>query len=336
MLRPRRLLAPAACLAALIAAALSAGTAASTSVDTAELLARYEPFVYAYSSDWNPIQIEPFLASADLERLTGTSWRVVRSSPSAASLGTGSKNVRLDLRPCTPARNLDPCYVGRAPRGSPTVYGRAWTNPAPGTIGTVLEYWFFYPLNDWRNSLTRPTIWQMHEGDWEAVLVGLTSDGKPISVAASQHGLGVVRTWSRARKVGTTHPVAYAALGSHANYLSPGFRGQAGRPHRIPPTFSGVPLAEPDFTATQTSWGPPDLAANRLDVVDVSDKTAPWLGFRGAWGDGEYLLLGTPTSSGGTAFGHLPVGASPLGPAFHRAWLDPLSPFRDWPADDGH
>ncbi len=300
----------------------------------AELLARYEPLVYEYSSDWNPIRVEPYLAAADLERRGLTRWQLVRRSPPATALGAGSSSFRLDLRSCTPAVDLDSCYATRAPRGHPAVYGRVWTGPSSGPIGAVIQYWLFYPLNDWRNRLSQPSIWQLHEGDWEAVCVALSRGGTPVSVAASQHELGVVRPWSRVAKVAATHPVVYAALGSHANYLSVGYRGAAGRPHRIPPPFSGVPLVEPDFTARQTSYGPAGLARNALEVVDIT-AGSPWLRFAGAWGDGAFVLAGTRTASGGYSFGHLRVGSSPPGPAFHRAWIDPLSPFA-WPADDGH
>ena len=316
-------------------AALASGGQAQRSESPAGLLARYEPVVYEYGSDWNPIRVEPYLVSSDLERQSGRLWQIVKKSPAATALGSGSTIVRLDLRSCTPAVDLAACYSKRAPRGHPAVYGRAWTNPSPGSIAAVLEYWFFYPLNDWRNTLAKPLLWQLHEGDWEAVFVALSPSLTPISVAASQHDLGVARPWSRVRKVAATHPVVYSALGSHANYLSIGYRGRAGAPHQIPPRFSGVPLVEPDFTSSQTSYGPAGLAPNVLEIVDVTGG-APWLDFAGAWGDGEFLLVGRSTPGGGTAFGHLKVGSSPTGPSQHRAWLDPLEPFRSWPVDDGH
>jgi hypothetical protein len=194
----------------------------------------------------------------------------------------------------------------------------------PGAISpsTVLQYWLFYPLDDWRNSLTRPTLWHMHEGDWEEVSVELSPAGKPIAVACSQHDLGVTRAWSRVRVKNATHPYIYIALGSHANYFLPGFHGLASLPHEIPTRFSGVPLPEPDFTSVQAPVQP--------SIVDVS-AGAPWLSFAGAWGDGNFVLVGS-----GSRFARLRVGDSPPGPAFHDIWRDPLLQFRSWPADDGH
>jgi hypothetical protein len=317
-------------LAALAAVALvGAAAGRSETPDTARLLARYEPVLRLYASDWKPSPIEPFLAGADLERLTAGSWRVVRRSPPASALANGSSQLRLDTRGCSPAYDLDSCYRRRPT--APTVYGRAWVSPtASAGISTVLEYWLFYPLDDWRNSPSKPALWHMHEGDWEEVSVALDASGRPVSIAASQHDLGVTRPWARTRRLGT-HPVVYVALGSHANYLAPGYQGEAGVPHAIPPRFSGLPIPEPDYTSAQTSVGPAGLASAPLRVVDLSSG-APWLSFAGAWGDGGYILSGS--SKLGVV--HLRVGDSPTGPAFHAVWRDPLLQFRSWPADDGH
>jgi hypothetical protein len=319
-------------LAVTTLSAVTAGSSAST--DDAALLARYEPVIETYRADWRPSAVEPFLAAADLERPVGLGWRVVRRSPSASALAGGGPGLRLDTRGCTPAVNLDTCYPRRLLPA--TVYGRVWVSPtASAGISTVLQYWFFYPLDDWRNSPTRPTLWHMHEGDWEEVSIGLDPGGRPVSVAASQHDLGVTRSWTRVRASGGTHPVVYVALGSHANYLAVGFHGVPGIPHRIPPRFSGIPLVEPDFTSAQTSYGPSGSAATVLGIVDISNGRAPWLSFAGSWGDGSYILLGQQTKTG-TVFTHLRVGGSPVGPSFHRIWRDPLLQFRSWPADDGH
>jgi hypothetical protein len=311
--------------AVLAAAVVALGTARAAPSDSAVLLARYAPVLELYSVDRKPSAIEPYLAQTDLERLSGTTWRLVRRNPPAAALANGSKQLRLNFRGCTPAVNLDPCYPRRVT--PPTIYGRAWTAPtASAGVATVLQYWFFYTLDDWRNSPTRPSLWHMHEGDWEEFSVSLDARGRPLQVAASQHDRGVRRPWSRVRIRNSTHPVVYVALGSHANYLAPGFHGVAGVPHVIPPSFSGVPIPEPDFTSTQTTVA--DAA-----IVDVSAGTQPWLSFAGAWGDGAFVLLRDPQTG---KYAHLAVGGSPPGPAFHDVWRDPLLPFRTWPADDGH
>jgi hypothetical protein len=86
-----------------------------------------------------------------------------------------------------------------------------------------LQYHFFYAFNDWRlaaNGINH------HEGDWEMVAVYLKND-QPYSLLLSQHGTGAIELWKDVRRVkdkdgkDTTHPLIYAALGSHANYSRP-------------------------------------------------------------------------------------------------------------------
>jgi hypothetical protein len=313
----------------LVACALGvAGTGHAAKVDTAALLARYEPVVEQYRSDWRPQTIDGFLANANLERPSGLSWSVVLRNPSPADLANLGPNQRLDTRGCSPAVNLDSCYKRRPTAAS--VYGRVWQS----SDATVLEYWFFYPLDDWHTPLVAPILWHMHEGDWEQVSVELSPAGVPVAIAASQHDAGVTTPWSRVKLAGGTHAVIYVAIGSHANYLSPGYHGVPGVPHVIPPRISGVPLPEPDYTATQVRLGPPGTGSTPLAVVDISTG-APWLSFAGPWGDGAFLLAGERTKKG-TVFTHLRIGTSPTGPAFHDTWRNPLLQFRSWPADDGH
>jgi hypothetical protein len=319
-----RSLVVAAVAAGVVAAAILKPTSAA-GADSTALLARYAPVLQLYTSDWKPTAIEPFLAGANLERLSAGTWRVVRRSPPASALAGGSKQLRLNTRGCSPAVSSVTCYKIRPTQ--PTIYGRVWTGSGTFATTTVLQYWLFYPLNDWRNSPAKPTLWYLHEGDWEEVSVELGPAGKPLAVAVSQHNLGVSRPWGRTPRRDDTHPVVYVALGSHANYLSPGFRGVASTPHVIPTRFSGVPLPEPDFTSAQTS-------VRSAAIVDVSDGSAPWLSFAGAWGDGSYVLLKQKSSK--NPFTRMRIGDSPPGPAFRAIWRDPLQPFRVWPADDDH
>src|SRR5437879_5203952 len=91
------------CLAIAASAALAGPR---TRHGSAALLARYEPVFQLYASDRTPSAIEPFLAGANLERLSGSSWRLVRRSPPASALANGSTQLRLNTRGCTPAVNL--------------------------------------------------------------------------------------------------------------------------------------------------------------------------------------------------------------------------------------
>jgi hypothetical protein len=91
----------------------------------------------------------------------------------------------------------------------------------------VLQYWLFYPFNDWRSGFFGAND---HEADWEKVFVYLseTEDGEvsPEWVAYAAHnytGDNLRRRWDdpEVDKVGE-HPVIYVGAGSHASYYAPG------------------------------------------------------------------------------------------------------------------
>ena len=101
-----------------------------------------------------------------------------------------------------------PVYYGRVVRES------EWT---------ILQYHFFYAFNDWRlgaNGINH------HEGDWEMAAVYLKNE-EPYALLMSQHGTGAMELWKDIRCVkdengnGTSHPLLYAGLGSHAIYSKP-------------------------------------------------------------------------------------------------------------------
>jgi len=106
----------------------------------------------------------------------------------------------------------------------PVYYGRVLRETdGQGNKWTILQYHFFYAFNDWRLAANGMNH---HEGDWEMSAVYLKND-EPYALLLSQHGAGNMEKWDTVIKVAdmngnvTTHPVIYAALGSHANYSKP-------------------------------------------------------------------------------------------------------------------
>lgn len=106
----------------------------------------------------------------------------------------------------------------------PVYYGRvAREIDSRNDKWTILQYHFFYAFNDWRLAANGMNH---HEGDWEMAAVYLKNDS-PYVLLLSQHGAGNIKKWETVIKAVdkqggmTTHPVVYAALGSHANYGKP-------------------------------------------------------------------------------------------------------------------
>ncbi|HWC28983.1 MAG TPA: hypothetical protein VG845_02770, partial [Dehalococcoidia bacterium] len=92
---------------------------------------------------------------------------------------------------------------------------------------TVLNYQFFYAMNDWRSSFFGVND---HEADWEQVFVYLveSKDGalQPAWLAYASHdfsGADLRRRWDDPDlTIVDDHPVVYTAAGSHASYFYPG------------------------------------------------------------------------------------------------------------------
>ncbi|HZY65018.1 MAG TPA: hypothetical protein VFE21_03975 [Rubrobacteraceae bacterium] len=91
----------------------------------------------------------------------------------------------------------------------------------------VLQYWFFYPFNNWRSGFFGVND---HEADWEMVSVYLSEseaeETRPEWVGYSSHdysGDDLRRRWDdpEVEKV-DGHPVVYVAAGSHAAYFAAG------------------------------------------------------------------------------------------------------------------
>lgn len=109
-------------------------------------------------------------------------------------------------------QNEEYCYYGRVVRQN------EWT---------VLQYWFFYPFNNWRSGFYGAND---HEADWEMICVYLShmqeGEIQPEWIAYASHdfyGDDLRRRWDdpELEKIGE-HPVVYAGAGSHANYFQPG------------------------------------------------------------------------------------------------------------------
>ena len=161
----------------------------------------------------------------------------------------------------------------------------------------VAQYWYPYLYND---------FWNTHEMDWECVSVAfkLTQDGpRPTICAYSAHLGGHWLPWSTVQKVsealeqsdGGTHPVAYVANGSHANY----FHGAAMYATAPPLVTMAAGLLKKrrrlvDYT---TSWEEGDRHLVEAKLIPPSgygqwDGEWRWLNQKGLWGSpGEFLDL---------------------------------------------
>ena len=213
---------------------------------------------------------------------------------------------------------------------------------------TILQYWFFYPFNNWRSGFHGAND---HEGDWESISIYLWRDSagefRPEWVAYASHdysGDDIRRHWDDpALEKEGEHPVVYAGAGSHASYYIPGeYLAELGLTFlsplsRIKDTFArvrqgllhekgkkagdgrkGFVISVPfvDYaTGSGVSIGPGQ--DKTWEDPQLLNPAPQWvLHYRGLWG----FYTGDPVSG----------EDAPAGPAYNRdgsvrqSWHDPL------------
>jgi VPS62-like protein len=302
-------------------AVLTLATTAQASGPQTGILERFLPvLVFHPGEEFRPGTVQAFVEDSSLEAATSaTTWVVVDPAPSAGNLPSASPPTwRLNQRDCLAGAPLGDlaCYVAAGgSRGEPTVYARVVRE----NNLIVLQYWLFYYDNLYRYPfLPLGAIWQSHEGDWEVVNVVLSKRREPLAVGYSQHCSGETRDWAATPRVGG-RPKVYVALGSHANYFTPGLHefDRACLPAEVIGFFlqAGLPLP-----ADVTAEGPAALEAS---VLRVTEKRPTWMRFPGFWGELEYFNAPPP-------IGTVPFGTSPVGPAFHAVWQAPLATLEGW------
>ena len=328
----------AALLAALAALALQAagGAAAKNATPDPKLLHAYEPVLVFHPNElFRPTKVQSFVNDSVLERFVGTNtaqlpldsfWTVVDTHPGPGNLPELAPGVvyRLNQAGCEADAPLAgaACYADASATGSggPTMYGRVVRTETR----IVLQYWLFY----YDNPLLLPptpfgTFWQSHEADWELVNVVLGADEQPIEAAYSQHCSGKRMPWGDVELFGSTHPVAYVALGSHANYFEPGVGPLGAVPISIacitglpPLPFLQVVDQVLDGSSSGAVVGPPGSGFPAATIHPI--EGAPWSTFGGRWGESEYLF--TPIPLGPVPAGAIPVGLAPASPPHQANW----------------
>ena len=336
---------PALLVALVLAIPCASAARAGNTDDSAQLLARYQPVLLFHAAeDWAPQSVDRYLAQARVERraANGTWSRVPPPLPTSTAGCVSSPCLRLDL-PCV-LRSGYACYHQEALAATdwqaPVVYGSVATVPAstpppPGQTqrpSLLLHYWLFYAFDDWHSVHDR--LWQTHEGDWESITVGLDAANMPLFAAYSEHCSGSVSRWSRVTRRSGTHPVAYVALGSHANWFTRSAAGtrfaeclQSGLGAVAKVRLATlIRLAEDsvvDRMGTTHASGPAGLSGvTPMTLIPLARNAAPWIRYPGKWGEGQIVWLGkTPRSattiSRGSAPGTPKWFAQQVGAAWH-------------------
>jgi hypothetical protein len=298
-----------------IAFLLALGFAGAARAQAEEGLAeRYAPVVRLVEQEeecgpgepYEPIDIDAIL-DEDTVSLRGP-WKsndLVTIAPSGDELGRGLYEYNLDF----PGDALNPgCdyerWARRVTEGTdPTVYAHVATEAAyPDRL--ALQYWFYYPFNDWNN---------LHEGDWEMIQLVFPAstpeealETEPLEVGYSQHEGGERAEWGDEKLdvVDGTHPVVYPAAGSHANFFTEGL-------HLGRSAEQGVGCD--DTTGPSVELRP--VARSIPSDPEAGRQAFPWIAFEGRWGERQQAFYNGPT-----------------GPNLKTQWTEPITWSEGWRA----
>ncbi len=309
------------------------------------LAKKYTP-VLAFTADehWSPIAVDDYLAEAALTGPPGTPRRVEsaeglpRECPEFGQSRCYTLSIECDggdpecagydqEHPRDPTRlySSGAAYVRVLKKGEVPGYEPrgvfAQRGPFRKRLATLIQYWYFYYYDEWRAPVFAGLLTQRHEGDWEAVTVGLDRRRRPLFVADSAHCAGSWRPWgdieaSTLPPGPRVHPLVAVAEGSHANYpaaaqkRSPDWAHCAGAPAGVTTAISFASNIR-DKTEYGWPWYP-----SRLILVDA--RTPP-MNFPGTWGADDRTTLRNFRSN--------PLGKPGLGPktpTLQGLWQDPV------------
>jgi hypothetical protein len=277
---------------AVVAVFASPAARAAGGAAPAELAQRYAPVVRlvqqteqcGHGEPYVPTNVNLVLGNPDVA-LRGP-WdrtNISKVAPTAQDLSQGLFAYHLDFpgSAVTPGCTYDE-WSHRLNRGhTSTVYARVVKDPSyPRKV--ALQYWFFYVFNDFNDK---------HEGDWEMIQLDFDASSAqqalrstPALIGYSQHEGAESARWgdSKLEIVDRTHPVVYAALGSHANYYTPALH-------------LGRSAAE-GLGCDDTS-GPSTEIRPQVALIPTTRplQAYPWLGFQGHWGEEHQGFYDGPT-----------------------------------------
>ena len=246
-----------------------------------------------------PVAVDTIFGRDDVV-LRDADGNVLVTAPTAADLADGPEDRWIDL----PGNTLDPgCSYEEwfdSLDADPAIYGRVVLDGDH----VVVQYWFFWVYNQWND---------VHEGDWEMMQIVFDASTATEALAAGP------TTWALAQHEGSeyatvgendakvelvdgTHPVVYAAMGSHASFFSSSrWFGKSGA------TGFGCD----DTSAPIEQIRPPVIA---MPADGSAEGSFAWLSYAGHWGQQAPAFDNGPT-----------------GPNTKTQWEEPVS----WVEDEG-
>jgi hypothetical protein len=292
-------------------------TPPNTEEEIDPLLLQYAPVLYMHpDEDYLPMNVEAFVEESALwnqsgidkqlktaEQLTFREFESIANNDDTSdyylSFSDPDEAKSIDL---TAAKTKYDALIANK-SATTTVYAYKMEDSFVDDQGTqheftVLQYWYFYAMNNWKEYGGRNN----HEGDWESVFIFLDKKTKePVYIAYSAHHNdgddsddlmqygSVRRSWNDDDIVfDNGRIVSFSSLGSHANYSN----------HN---------------NGSHDVFGVDDLVSNvgqkinNKNIIDLSSLNDNWLtDYLGKWGADQVL----PGSDGPQGPNFIDVGGT--------------------------
>jgi hypothetical protein len=246
---------------------------------------------------YRPTSVKLVLGNPEVV-LRNPSGKLVTKGPTASDLWGLGEGYHLDLPgdPLQPGCGYEEDFRRWSGHRRPSAYGHVASDPShPGKL--AVQYWLYYTFNDFTDK--HESDWEMAQVDFDAPTPREAIKRGPYEVDLSQHAGGERSAWSDTKlERRGTHPVIYAATGSHANYFGSALYLGRGASEG----FGCDDTRDADARVRLRTTPLPGVPAS------ASDPYA-WLAFDGRWGQKE-----------------LGINNGPTGPATKDSWSAPI----DW------
>jgi hypothetical protein len=228
--------------------------------------------------------------------LRNSAGEVVKRGPTGSDLWALDESYYLDLPgdPLAPGCDYETDFRRWSAGKKPSTYAHIATDADhPGKL--AVQYWLYYTFNDFTDK--HESDWEMAQVDFDAATPREALEKGPYEVDLAQHAGGERSDWNDLKLENQgTHPVIYAATGSHANYF-----GSA--------LYLGRGASE-GFGCDDTRDADTRVRLHTTLLPNVpsspSDRYA-WLAFDGRWGQQEKG-----------------INSGPTGPATKGSWSAPI------------
>ena len=277
------------------------------------LILQYAPVLYFHpDEDYFPMDVNSYINASALWDQSGVDTQLYSSTSLTFEVfedlvgsGADTSNYYLSFSDPNAKKSIDidnayKVYADIRSKdlyATTTYYYKMNASTEDGREFIVLQYWYFYAMNNWKEQGGRND----HEGDWESVFVFLNNSNStkpyPQYVAYSAHlndgdPKGDILQYDSVRREWESNevvkedgrPVSFVALGSHANYPN-----NNGGEHVVP----GIDKDFIDLTGT--------TRVVNFTFQGIDSESSSWDQYQGKWGTDVSLS---------------PGGSGPQGPRF--------------------